>query len=192
MCGQYNGGMMHREAFEFCEKAANKIGRSASFDGMQIIDVGGRNVNGSVHQLFSGAIFTTTDIMEDDGVDFVVDFSSVGIVDLLDIESKFDVAISTEVLEHSPNWPNIVKNIVDCTKPRGWIIITCATDGRPPHSAIDGHYLTDMDNEYYCNVSQNDFLNVIERYKIDVDLIYTNTTTTHCDLQILMRKSERE
>lgn len=177
---------MHTEAFEYCAYAASKIGRDVELYGLDILDVGGRNVNGTVHQLFDGSIFTTTDIMNDDGVDFVVDFSNNSEVENLNFGEKFDVAISTEVLEHAPEWQNIVTNMVDSVKSGGWIVITCATDGRPPHSAIDGHYLTAEDTEYYGNVSMNDFMNVVDR--LDVDVLDAGTTNTHCDLRVILKK----
>lgn len=177
---------MHAEAYEFCRYASNKIGRDIDLSTSDILDVGGRNVNGSVHELFGAASVTTTDIYDDDGVDILADFSLDGVVDSLLLNEKYDVCISTEVLEHAPRWPTIISNMVDTVRSGGWLVITCATTGRPPHSAIDGHYLTDEDNEYYNNVTEQDFINVVE--KLDIDLIYINTTTTHCDLQALLRK----
>ena len=186
MSGQSNGVEMHTEAYEFCKYAVNRISRDIGLDDLDVIDVGGRNVNGSIHHLFGEANITTTDIMDGDGVDFVADFSKVSIVDEFNFQEKFDISVSTEVLEHSPDWPVIVENMIAATKSGGWIIITCATDGRPPHSAIDGHYLTSEDNEYYGNVSEKHFLNIVE--KSSIDILYVTSTTTHCDLQVLMRK----
>lgn len=176
---------MHAESHEFCSFASNKISRNIDFDQALMLDVGGREVNGSVHGLFPGVKITTLDIYDDD-VDIVADFSQPNIVEELSLVEKFDICLCTEVLEHTPGWPSIVENLIKATKSNGWIIMTCATTGRPPHSAIDGHYLTDEDNEYYSNVSENDFINVVSN--LDVDLIFVHSTTTHCDLQALLRK----
>lgn len=177
---------MHAEAYEFCRYAAGKIGRYIDMSEASMLDVGGRNVNGSVHELFPVYSVTTTDIIEGEGVDFVVDFSIKDIPKYLSWGSKFDIVISTEVLEHAPDWRNIVENMIESTKPGGWVVITCATTGRPPHSAIDGHFLTDEDEEFYANVTDHDLVLAVQ--DLDIDLIYINTTTTHCDLQALMRK----
>lgn len=177
---------MHAECHEFCAFAANKISRNIDFKQSSMLDVGGRNVNGSIYGLFPGVDITTIDIFEDEGVDFVADFSTDDVVDQFMLREKYDICLSTEVLEHSPGWPNIVKNMILATKPGGWIVITCATTGRPPHSAIDGHYLEDNESEYYGNVSEEDFVNLVQ--SLNIDLIFLHTTRTHYDLQALLRK----
>lgn len=180
---------MHDEAYSFAD-AAIKLVKSLSwkFEGFHVLDVGGRNINGTIKNLFSsGDIFTALDLFDDEGVDIVADFSQPDIVDILDINSKFDITFSTEVLEHAKYWRTIVSNMARATKDNGWIIITCATKDRHRHSAIDGHQLSDDEEEYYQNVDIDDFSQLIKDLALEPIIITTRQYPA--DLYALLRKS---
>lgn len=179
---------MHEEAYKFSATAV-KIMKTLSckFSGYDVLDVGGRNVNGTIKNLFTlSDTFTSLDIFADEGVDIVADFSDPEIVNALGIANKYDVTFSTEVLEHARYWRTMVSNMVRATKPGGWIVITCATNNRPPHSAIDGHPLTEADDEYYGNISIDEFKVVVD--ELGVTPIVITTREYPADLYALIRK----
>jgi SAM-dependent methyltransferase len=178
---------MHEEAYSFSSSAVSMMKTlSWKFEGYDVLDVGGRNVNGTVRNLFSlSDTFTSLDIFDDGGVDIVADFSNPEIVNVLKIENKYDLVFSTEVLEHARYWRALVSNLAKATKSGGWIILTCATTGRPYHTA-DGHPWTDETQEYYGNVDISEFREVVE--ELGLTPILLTTRENPADLYALLRK----
>jgi len=177
---------MHDEAHSFCGKAISVINSESSTGHSVVLDVGGRDINGSIHSFLQDSTLFISDIIDDEGVAYVVDFSDYDAVYNLGLIDKFDICISTEVLEHSENWRGIVQNMVSATKNGGWVLITCATDGRSRHSAIDGHLLEEHETEYYQNVSESDFISCVSGLDVAVRLFEINEDS--CDLYALLRK----
>ena len=129
---------MHAEAFAW-------VAQHATGDEVTVIDLGGRNVNGSIRDLFPNATeYVAVDIREGDGVDIVAD-AATWVPD-----REFDVVASTETFEHTPVWPEICLTAFKALKPGGRLILTMAGPGRPEHSAVDGGPL--RPDEYYGNV----------------------------------------
>jgi hypothetical protein len=68
-----------------------------------VVEIGGRNVNGSVRELFHPeCAYLSTDIAPGDGVDIVADGASLS----LDIAA--DLVVCCEVLEHASNADAVV------------------------------------------------------------------------------------
>lgn len=110
-----------------------------------VLDVGGRNVNGSVRDCFPAALsYTALDVLAGDGVDIVADAT------VWDPDRQYDTVVCNEVFEHTPDWPAILRTIRRALAPGGEVILTMAGPGRAPHSAIDGREL--RAGEYYGNV----------------------------------------
>ena len=133
---------MHPQAYDYVKKTAMEWGPFES-----VLDVGGRNVNGSPKELFPGASYFVLDIVPGDGVDVVADAAD------WDGEGhKFDCVVSTEMFEHTPRVREIVFNIARILKRSGGgrFIATCASSPRMPHSGITGGALPA--SEYYSNV----------------------------------------
>ena len=128
---------MHAEAW-------NWVVEHATADPVTVLELGGRNVNGSVRDLFPNATYTALDIMPGEGVDIVAD-ASTWVPD-----KEYDVVVSTETFEHTPTWPEICLTAHKACKTGGRIILTMAGPGRGAHSAFDGGPL--QPNEYYGNV----------------------------------------
>lgn len=130
---------MHPEAYAW-------VARYATTEPAAVLDVGGRNINGSVRDLFPGADpYVALDIREGEGVDIVADAA------VWSPDREYDVVVCTEVFEHTPDWPQICKAIFAALRPGGRVILTMAGPGRPPHSAIDGGWQLHP-GEYYGNV----------------------------------------
>jgi len=139
---------MHPEAFNFVRDHAVDTPVS-------VLDLGGRNVNGSIRELFPKATsWTALDIRDGEGVDIVADAAD-WVPDRL-----YDVVVSTELFEHTPVWPEICATAFKACRPGGLLILTMAGPGRPEHSAVDGGPL--RPSEYYGNVGPWQLRRVLE------------------------------
>lgn len=127
---------MHPAAMEWIARYATKEGR--------VLDVGGRDVNGSPRHLF-GPDYTVADIAPGPGVNVVTDGATLPFPD-----QSFDVVVCAEVLEHAPRWRGIVDECARVLRPGGRLIITTAGPGRPAHSATS--LVTMHPGEYYANI----------------------------------------
>lgn len=131
---------MHPGAFEF-------VGRYGTFDFISVVEIGSRDINGSVRCHFPAAKWIGLDLYPGPGVDIVTDA-----LDHMLIE-RCDFIVCCEVFEHCSYWGEILNHVASWLKPGGKIIITCAGPGREPHSAIDGGPL--HPNEHYANITQD-------------------------------------
>jgi len=132
---------VHTQALEWVEQY--------STDGpVSVLDIGGRNINGTPRPLFPNATrYTVLDIAPGDGVDIVADAAT------WNPDRSYDVVVCCEVFEHTDAWPLILETayralIGDMT---GMLILTMAGPGRAPHSAVDGGPRL-YDGEHYRNV----------------------------------------
>ncbi len=115
---------------------------------VKVLDIGGRDVNGTTRALFAdGTKTTSVDIREGPCVDVVADVCDVDL-------GMFDVVVCTSVLEHAENWRGITAAAYRHLCPGGMFIMTCAGPGWPQHSAEDGAGL--RPDEYYHNVSASE------------------------------------
>lgn len=146
---------MHPEAYEFIKEVLEPWRHGP----MRVIEFGSRDVNGSPRDLFTDPQheYVGVDIEDGPGVDVVGNAATpLKWVERLHFPSGrgFDIAICAEVFEHTPDWPGICKTAHTLLEEAGVFVVTCATDPRPPHSAVDGHNFTlpDQEGEYYANV----------------------------------------
>lgn len=140
---------MHDEAYAWV--------RAHALDGqLDVLDIGGRNINGSVRDLFPDATYTAMDIRPGDGVDIVADAATWHPGDRL-----WDVVVCTEVFEHTTDWKLICVTAFTSLRPDGRFIATMAGPGRPEHSAVDGGWRLHP-GEYYGNVEPGDLRAVLE------------------------------
>lgn len=131
---------MHPAAMEW-------ISRFRTDDKVKVLDVGGRNINGTPRELFPNAKYVTVDLLEHDSVDHVGD--------ILDLDAKklggpFDLIIYAEVAEHSEDWVAHLAHMFGMLKADGLLVITAANLNRTPHSSVDGGPL--RDDEFYENI----------------------------------------
>jgi len=111
----------------------------------RVIEIGGRNINGTIRDLFMGAErYVAIDLEAGAGVDVVADW--------LEFAPAFvpDCIVCCEVLEHAPRAEAIVNKALRALAPGGVFIVTAAGPGRMPHSAKDGGTL--RDGEHYENI----------------------------------------
>lgn len=147
-CTWNGGAAMHAEAMDW-------VSRYATEDPVSVLDLGGRDVNGTVRSLFPKADpYRVMDIRPGDGVDIVADAGT------WTPDRKYDVVVCTEVFEHTANWPLICANAYEALRYGGRFIATMAGPGRPAHSAIDGMHL--RAGEYYGNVHPETLRSVLK------------------------------
>src|SRR5574339_541060 len=95
-----------------------------------VVEFGSLDINGSVRELFKTQKYH--------GIDF-----------------QAGAIVCCEVLEHTPSGHSIVNSAYRNLVAGGLFIVTCATDPRAPHSAVDGGWL--REGEYYENVDPETF-----------------------------------
>lgn len=167
---------MHPSAHEFVARVVASR-RGALGD---VVEVGARNINGSVRELFGEASsYLATDIAPGNGVERIVDATDA---DAMPAESC-DTIVCCEVLEHAPLAP-IVASVARWLRPGGILIATMATVGRAPHSAQDGGAL--RDGEYYENVTADAMFDALDAAGLLALEVTTNASAG--DLYVLARK----
>jgi hypothetical protein len=151
---------MHVAARQFITQAVADFGEITG----HVVEFGSRNANGGVRDVFPGAAsYTGIDIADGPGVDIVADaaqwYPTHG----------YACVISTETLEHARDWQQIVTAGAAALAPDGIMLITCATDGRTPHSATIPN-TRPAPGEYYGNVRQSDFETLVQRLDLQADV----------------------
>jgi len=93
----------------------------------RVLEVGSRNVNGTVRPLFAGAQeYVGVDFMEGDGVDLVLNAHELTSQFAVD---SFDVVVSTEMLEHDSEFWRSVEMMGQVLKPGGHLLLTARGNG---------------------------------------------------------------
>lgn len=134
---------IHPEAMAFVARTVQRFMPTGN-----VIDQGGRDVNGSPRLLFPGSTYLVVDLEDGPGVDVVADAHHWR------PETPVELVLSLEVLEHAPDPAGLLRAAWACLVPAGRLIVTCATDPRVPHSAHDGGPL--RAGEYYANVDDGE------------------------------------
>lgn len=115
-----------------------------------VIEIGGRDVNGTIRTGVLADKYVSVDLRPGPGVDVVADGRSWRPTCLADL------VLCLEVLEHCEHWRDLVANMAAMLRPGGELILTCATDQRAPHSGLDGGMV--RAGEWYGNVGASDLL----------------------------------
>jgi SAM-dependent methyltransferase len=134
---------MHEQAMEW-------IAKHATSGPVSVLDIGGRDVNGSPRHLFPAATrYTVLDALPGEqvtDVDVIADAATWN-----PSGQQWDVVVCAEVLEHAAQWRAILRTAFAACAPGGRLIVTTAAPGRPPHSAVDG-MLPLQPGEHYANI----------------------------------------
>lgn len=128
------------------EQAMEWIAKHATTEPVTVLDLGGRDINGSPRRLFPRAVYTVLDIRPGDGVHIVADAATWDPGDDL-----WEVVICAETFEHTAAWRAICRTAWRACAPGGRFIVTTAAPGRPPHSAVDGEFRL-LPGEHYANI----------------------------------------
>jgi hypothetical protein len=125
--------------------AADWVQQWAPAGPVGVLDVGGRDVNGTVRHLFHpDSVWTAVDLIDDPSVTWAGDF--------LDFcpDWLYDVVLHLEVAEHTEAWRDHIRHAASCLTRGGLFVLTAAGPARSPHSAVDGGGL--RQGEHYANV----------------------------------------
>lgn len=101
----------------------------SDIQGKSVLEVGSQNINGTPRTVVSPlkpSSYTGVDFASGAGVDVVGDAS-----DLVTLfgRDRFDVVISTEMLEHAKDWKKAVHSMKAVLKPGGLLIVTTRGPG---------------------------------------------------------------
>ena len=143
----YEGREVHAEAYEW-------VSRFASIEPLRVLDIGGRNINGTALDHFPNADATVLDVAPGAGVDIVADASTWVPT------QEWDLITCCEVYEHTYSWPGITATAFKALRSGGVFIVTCAGPGRHRHSAVNGGCRM-FPGEEYANVSVEDLERVL-------------------------------
>ena len=125
-----------------------------------MMEIGSLDINGGVRDLLDPlADYVGIDAQDGPGVNVVVDAAHYL------HRVRVDIVLCLEVLEHCEQWRGLVKSAASNLKPGGRFIATCATNSRPPHSAIDGGQI--HPEEWYANVHCTELLEELEKWFAD-------------------------
>ncbi len=166
---------MHREAYEYVAQHAPRDARS-------VLDIGGRNINGSPRDLFTDPNdYTVIDILPGPGVDEVVDAADWDPFP----PRQWECVVCCETFEHTSVWPGIVATAFKVCEAGGTFIATMAGPGRPVHSGVDGGGVLWPD-EHYGNVDPDELRVVMKDVGwVDVEI---DQQFGPCDVRVVGRK----
>jgi SAM-dependent methyltransferase len=120
------------------------VAEHATTDPVTVLDIGGRNVNGTPRPLFPNAVaYTVLDVRPGPGVDIVADAATWN-----PHGRRWDVVVCCEVFEHTGSWPQILQTAYRALRPGGRLIVTTASPERAVHSGVDGGPLLHPGEEY--------------------------------------------
>jgi SAM-dependent methyltransferase len=163
---------VHAEAFDW-------VRRHATDQKVTVLDIGGRNINGTCRELFPSADYTALDIRPGEGVDIVADATK------WTPDKAYGVVVCTEVFEHTSVWRDICRTAFRALRPGGRFIVTMAGPGRPDHSAVDGQWRL-LDGEHYANIEPDELQEALS------DIGFTDITvdyqTAPCDTRAVATK----
>lgn len=137
------------------EAVLSWVAQFRSSEDLAVLDIGGRDLNGSTRPLFPNASpYHVLDLHPGPNVDIVCDAAGEDIWDTV-VPGTYDLVLCTEVFEHTPEWRTILLTAWGVLRPGGWLVFTCAGPGRPPHSGITAVWEL-APGEHYGNVSPED------------------------------------
>jgi hypothetical protein len=147
------------------EQAMSWVREFANLTAGSVLDLGGRDVNGSVRVLFTRAsVYRTVDVEAGPGVDIVAD-AATWIPD-----RRYQLVVCTEVFEHTAEWPAIVGTAFRALTPGGQFVATMAGPGRHPHSPDPDRLLAR--DEHYKNVSPEELRRELIRAGFELALTH--------------------
>ena len=133
---------MHEASRKFVEDSLRRIGPRT-----RVVEIGSRNVNGGVSDLFEDADYTGIDLVPGPGVSLVADGAEWLPLDFV------DCVVCCSVLEHTKKAVAIIENAYRMLLVGGFLIITTTADPWPVHSSVDGGRL--RGGEHYNNVTKD-------------------------------------
>lgn len=154
------------------------VAQHATPEPVTVLDLGGRDNNGSPRRLFPAADYTVLDIADGPDVDVVADAST------WEPDRKFDVVVSTELFEHTPVWPAICRTAYRALAPGGTFIATMAGPNRPAHGAWGGP--APEPGEWYRNIDPDELRQALTAAGFDP--VTVDVQANPSDVRVVARK----
>lgn len=142
---------MHKEVKDYIEKI--KLRFPDKFKDVSVLEFGSLNVNGTPRFFFDNCFYVGVDKIAGEGVDIVSNAHEY------ETDERFDVVITTEMLEHDENAEKSIQNALRLLKDGGLFIGTAANVNREPHYAYL-NYGNGVADEYYKNISREFLENI--------------------------------
>lgn len=145
------------------EQVLSWVGQFRTDEDLAVLDIGGRDLNGSTRSLFPNANpYHVLDVRPGPNVDIVVDAADwKGAVSAWITPGTYDLVVTTETFEHAEKWQGIIRTAWEVLRPGGWLIFTCAGPGRPAHSGVEA-VMGLIGDEWYANVSADEIREELE------------------------------
>lgn len=157
---------------DFGQKAKRYVSTECS-----ALEVGSRNVNGSLRELLAGYVkeYVGVDLFEGCGVDRVMN-----VLDLSTTYGKgsFDLVLSTEMLEHCFEWEDALYQMMYVLKKGGILVITTRSPGFELHDYPADHW----------RFSRDDFEQIFSPVSEILELESDMTLGWPCGIGIILRK----
>lgn len=134
---------MHTEALAWLTTQTEGLGPQHL-----VVDVGGRDINGTVRPLVNADSYIAVDLHPGPCVDVVADIRD------WEPPEPANLVFCAEVLEHAPDAAGVVAACYRLLRPSGLLLLTAAAPPRGSHSAIDGSGL--RPGEHYANIDPDE------------------------------------
>jgi SAM-dependent methyltransferase len=169
---------MHEAAFE----AVQRFSRTVALNGIEgrALDLGGRDVNGTVHSLFPQVRWDVVDIEPHPSVSIVADVTTWTAP-----IAEWDLVVSTETIEHVQRWWKILQVAHRALRSGGFLILTGGSTGRGPHSCTG--VVPVPEGEWYGNVAPGDLYNTALDAGFEAPYVEYNPAP-HFDVYMLAQK----
>lgn len=160
---------MHKQQKEWC--LALKEVFPKYFCGVDVLDIGSLDVNGTNRELFENCNYTGLDVVAGDGVDVVCVahkyFPKVNRKKKHSAIKRFNVVLSTNALEHDMYADKTIPHMVELLKPEGLMFFSASHShgehGTRAHRAR-GSGTSELDSEwadYYRNLTFREVHNLV-------------------------------
>jgi len=137
--------MAHKKQIEFCISVKGTY--PEYFTCKNVLDVGSMDINGNNRYLFTNCDYTGIDLGKGNNVDIVCPAHL--------FKGKYDVVISTNMLEHDKFYKDSLQAMVRLLTPSGMLIISARSKGGPEHgTAKHNPEASPFTLDYYKNMTK--------------------------------------
>jgi SAM-dependent methyltransferase len=156
--------MAHTEQYDYVRTVVAR--HPEFFRGTRVLEVGSRDINGGVRDLFADCVYTGLDCIPGLGVDVVCMAHEFW------TPEPYDLVISCEALEHDPNPGRTLAHVLGCClRPGGLFVCTCAGPGRAEHGTARTGEVYGPHSWYYANLAPDDFRRMVLPWLTSLEVI---------------------